>query len=165
MQDKLNQDKLVVDGIYQDADLALQDHAAEIGKEMISKISANLKQIKWSDELVAEFLGIYLSEPKIDVVFDANHKMAMSSFTEKLSKNGIALSLKSQMLFFSDNFYMNGEAVKFTNEAANILITLADKRSIKATNINDVLLLEQLYDWYIAGYLSFDSTKTFKHYD
>jgi 50S ribosomal protein L16 3-hydroxylase len=156
MQDKLNQDKLVLEGIYQDADLTLQNHAAEIGKDMIRKVSANLQKIQWSDELVAEFLGSYLSEPKVDVVFEANKKISLLSFSEKLAKIGIALDLKSQMLFLADNFYMNGEAVKFTGESANILKALADKRCIAACGVQDTLLLQQLYDWYIAGYLSFD---------
>jgi 50S ribosomal protein L16 3-hydroxylase len=156
MQDQLNQDKIILDGIYHDADLSLQDHPAEIGKEMISKVSANLQKIQWSDELVAEFLGSYLSEPKVDVVFEANKKISLLSFSEKLAKIGIALELKSQMLFFADNFYLNGEAVKFTGELANILKALADKRCIAASSVQDTLLLQQLYDWYIAGYLSFD---------
>lgn len=162
MQDKLNKDQIVLDGdfltkIYQDADLTLQDHAAEISKEMVAKVSANLQKIKWSDEMVAEFLGTYLSEPKPDIVFDANKKITLRNFCEKLAKIGIALDLKSQMLFFADYFYMNGEAVKYIGESASILTTLADERCIEATNISDELLLQQLYDWYIAGYLSFDS--------
>ncbi len=156
MQDKLNQDQIVLDGIYQDSDLTLQEHAAEIGEEMIAKVSENLQKIKWSDDLVAEFLGSYLSEPKVDVIFEPNKKMVMRSFSEKLAKTGIGLSLKSQMLFVADNFYMNGESVKFTGEVASLLRALADKRHIEATNIQDALLLQQLYDWYIAGYLSFD---------
>ena len=157
MQDQLNQDKIVIDGIYQDADLTLHEHPAEINKGMIAKVSANLQKIKWSEDLVAEFLGAYLSEPKVDVIFQPNKKMVMPSFSEKIAKVGIVLSLKSQMLFIADHFYMNGESVKFTGEAANVLTALADKRYIQATSIQDALLLQQLYDWYIAGYLSFDS--------
>jgi 50S ribosomal protein L16 3-hydroxylase len=157
MQDKLNKEQIVLDGIYQDADLTLQDHAAEINKEMVAKVSANLQKIKWSDEMVAEFLGTYLSEPKPDIVFDANKKMSLRSFCEKLAKIGILLDLKSQMLFFADCFYMNGEAVEFAGDSARTLTVLADERCIEATNITDELLLQQLYDWYIAGYLSFDS--------
>ena len=162
MQDQLNQDKLVLDGdflnkIYQDADLKLQDHAAEISKEMITKVSANLQKIQWSDELVAAFLGSYLSEPKADVVFEPNKKMSMRHFSEKLAKIGIALDLKSQMLFSANNFYLNGEVATWIGEPANILTKLADRRYIEASNIQDALLLQQLYDWYIAGYLSFDS--------
>lgn len=155
MQDQLNQDQIVLDGIYQDADLRLQEHAAEIGKEMIAKVSANLQKIQWSDELVAEFLGSYLSEPKADVIFEANKKLSLRAFTEKFANAGIALDLKSQMLFFGDKFYLNGETVSFTGESKNILVTLADKRHLEATLISDALLQKQLYDWYIAGYLKF----------
>ncbi|MDI1309749.1 MAG: cupin domain-containing protein [Methylotenera sp.] len=156
MQDQLNQDKLVLDGIYDDADLKLQDHAAEIGKEMIVKVSENLSKIKWSDQVIADFLGTYLSEPKVDVMFEPNKKMSMRNFSEKLAKVGISLDLKSQMLFSADNFYLNGEASKWTGEPASILTKLADNRHLEASNIQDAPLLQQLYDWYIAGYLSFD---------
>ncbi|MDP1659924.1 MAG: cupin domain-containing protein [Methylotenera sp.] len=162
MQDRLNQDKLVLNGIYQDANLTLQNHPAEISGEMINKVSANLQKIKWSDDVVAEFLGTYLSDPKADVVFDPNKKMALGTFSEKLAKLGITLDLKSQMLFFDDSFFMNGEVVKFTGETAIVLQSLADKRYIlagdfKAHIIQDAQLLQQLYDWYIAGYLNFNS--------
>lgn len=162
MQDRLNQDKLVLDGIYQDADLTLQNHPAEISREMISKVSVNLQKIKWSDDVVAEFLGTYLSDPKADVVFDRHKKLTMRVFSEKLLKHGIALDLKSQMLFFDDNFFMNGEIAKFSDESASVLKALADKRHIVANDfsaykIQDAQLLQQLYDWYIAGYLDLSS--------
>lgn len=162
MQDRLNQDKLVLDGIYQDADLTLQNHPAEISREMISKVSVNLQKIKWSDDVVAEFLGTYLSDPKADVVFDRHKKLTMRVFSEKLLKHGIALDLKSQMLFFDDNFFMNGEIAKFSGESASVLKALADKRHIVANDlsadkIQDAQLLQQLYDWYIAGYLDLSS--------
>ena len=156
MQDRLNQDKLVLDGIYQDTDLILQDHAAEISKEMIAKVSANLQKIKWSDNIVAEFLGTYLSEPKLDVIFGMNKKMSIHAFSDKLEKTGIRLDLKSKMLFIGDQFFLNGETVKFTGSPASILTFLADKRYIEGLNIQDKLLLKQLYDWYLAGYLCFD---------
>ena len=158
MQDKLNQDQLVLDGIYQDADLTLQLHPAEIGKEMIHTVSENLQKIKWSDEMVSEFLGTYLSDPKPDVVFDANKKIALRDFPEKISTIGIKLDLKSLMLFSGDDFFLNGEMVNFTGESATILKILADNRSIVAENLKaypsiDSILIQQLYDWYIAGYL------------
>ena len=156
MQDKLAQEKLHLTGIYQDADLTLQNHPAEISHDMISKVSENLQKIKWADNDVAQFLGSYLSEPKADVVFEANKKISMRAFTEKLAKVGVALDLKSQMLFFNDCFFMNGEGVIFTGNSAEILKELADKRIINAKMMDDSLLLQQLYDWYIAGYLSFN---------
>ena len=71
---------------------------------------------------------------------------------------GIALDLKSLMLFSGDDFFLNGEMVNFTGESATILKILADNRSIVAENLKaypsiDSILIQQLYDWYIAGYL------------
>lgn len=161
MQDKMNQDKITLAGIYQDADLALQDHPAEIGRAMIDKVANTLQKIQWSNSDIADFLGTYLSEPKADIVFDPNKKIAMRTFNEKLAKHGITLDLKSQMLFADDNFYLNGEAAEFTAESAVILRKLADCRQLKPVDFNqikaiDEKLLLQLYDWYIAGYLYFD---------
>jgi len=162
MQDRLNQDALILDGIYQDADLTFQDHAAEIGKEMITKVSANLHKIKWSDALVAEFLGTYLSEPKVDVIFGKNKKITLPTFSKKLEKKGISLDLKSQMLFSDNHFFLNGEMTKFTEESAVILKVLADNRRLnifdleKYTPLDSTLLL-QMYDWYVAGYLYFET--------
>ena len=156
MQDKLAQEHLQLTGMYQDTDLALQNHPAEISNSMISKVSDSLKKIIWSDNDVAQFLGIYLSDPKADVIFEANKKMALTTFSGKLTKMGIALDLKSQMLFFNDHFFMNGEGVIFKDEPAETLKELADNRIIAAQAIDDLNLLQQLYDWYIAGYLSFE---------
>ncbi len=163
MQDKLNQDQIILPGIYQDADLTLQNHAAEISGAMVNKVSLDLQKIKWSDELVAEFLGTYLSDPKADVVFDANKKISIKSFSDKLAKLGIALDLKSQMLFFCNTsittFFVNGETVSFTGDSSELLKTLADKRHLLSSDIankveQDQLLSKQLYDWYLAGYLT-----------
>jgi len=161
MQDKMNQDQITLAGIYQDADLTLQDHPAEISYAMIGKVAEILQKIQWSNSDVAEFLGTYLSDPKADVVFDTNKKIPIRTFNEKLAKHGIALDLKSQMLFADDNFYLNGEAATFTGKSATILKKLADSRQLVVGDLNQIKtineeLLQHLYDWYIAGYLYFD---------
>jgi len=162
MQDKLNQDEIYLEGIYQDPDLTLQQHAAEISSAMLRQVSHNLNKIQWSDELVADFLGTYLSDPKADVVFAANKKMKLTIFAKKLAETGISLDLKSQMLFFADGslcvFYVNGELTKFSNEVAAELKILADKRQLTVTELANIKTLDQavvqqLYDWYFAGYL------------
>jgi len=159
MQDRLNQGAQMIEGMYQDADLTLQDHPAEISTQMISKVVQILQKINWTDKDVATFLGTYLSEPKIDVVFDPNKKITSKLFHEKLAKQGIVLDLKSQMLFENERFYLNGESVTFSGESAEMMKRLADQRRLEPAEINavkDERLLTQLRDWYIAGYLQFD---------
>jgi len=153
MQDRLSQNLIQLEGIYQDADLTLQPHPAEITHEMIRKVSANLKKIEWSEEDVGQFLGSYLSEPKTHVVFEPNKKMALKTFKEKLSRIDIELDLKSQMLFFNETYFMNGEAVCI--QASASLKTLADTRLLPCGAEFEDSLLQQLHEWYLAGYLHF----------
>ena len=160
MQDKLNQEQLTLAGMYEDADLCLQEHAAEISADMVTKVAENLKKIQWSNTDVADFLGSYLSEPKPVVVFEVNKKMSQSNFNKSLAKYGIRLDLKSQMLFSGNRFYLNGEAVTFTDKSAVIVTKLADDRELNVDDMNhsqitDEPLLQQLHEWYLAGYLHF----------
>ena len=154
MQDKINQETTAYTGVYQDPDLSLQDHPAEISDDMVNIVSTMLKAIQWSNLDIATFLGTYLSEPKSDVVFEANKKMKLATFSEKVAKNGLRLDLKSQMLFFSNHFFINGEWADFFGEPAECLKTLANHRSLDAISIEDDKLLQQLYDWYIVGYIN-----------
>ncbi|HEY9277440.1 MAG TPA: cupin domain-containing protein [Methylotenera sp.] len=161
MQDKLNQEQLTITGMYEDSDLSLQEHAAEISTGMVTKVAEILKKIQWSNNDVTDFLGSYLSEPKPDVVFDANKKISLSNFNKNLAKSGITLDLKSQMLFTGNTFYLNGEAVTFTGESAQMLTKLADLRALSVDDLNngqtsDDRLLKQLHEWYLAGFLHFN---------
>ena len=162
MQDKLNQEQLTIAGMYEDADLNLQEHAAEISNGMVNKVAEILKKIQWSNNDVAGFLGSYLSEPKPDVVFDVNKKTSLSNFNKSFAKYGITLDLKSQMLFTGNTFYLNGEATTFTGESAKILTKLADLRVLSADDLDnsqmtDESLLKQLHEWYLAGFLHFNA--------
>ena len=156
MQDKLNQDALTIEGIYQDPNLTLQAHPAEISQAMIHQVNENLQKIQWSDDLVGEFLGTYLSEPKPDIVFSKNKKMPIAVFAEKIAALGLALDLKSQMLFVGNHFYLNGEVAKYAGASASLLKSLANKRQILPSEIDDADLLKQLHEWFLAGYLSID---------
>src|SRR5450830_310597 len=143
-------------GMYADPDLTLQTHAAEISQSMTQKVSAILQQIKWNDSDVAQFLGRYLSEPKPDVVFEPPAKISQKVFIDRLKKYGLQLSLKSQILFHSEYFFINGEQCKVANDASDILRILADRRFVSATELANALndiLIQQFYQWYEAGYV------------
>lgn len=163
MQDTLNKEGNALPGIYQDADLTLQAHPAEISHSMITKVADILKRIQWSDQHVADFLGTYLSEPKPDIIFDPNKKISLQKFSERLVQNGICLDLKSQMLFTEHHFYLNGESIATSTESASLMKTLADYRKISAREIQacggiDTSIISKLHEWYMAGYLYFDKT-------
>jgi 50S ribosomal protein L16 3-hydroxylase len=159
MQDKINQESIPPSGLYQDADLSLQAHPAEISANMVATVSAQLQSIQWSNGTVAEFLGHYLSEPKSHVVFDTNKKISQAAFLKQASSRGLSLDLKSLMLFEGGRFYLNGEMTTCTSEAAATLKELADYRQLSAADLVSHLNNDELnalfYAWYLAGYLHF----------
>ncbi len=159
MQDKVNQESIPLAGIYQDANLSLQAHPAEISQAMVASVSAQLQKIQWSTNAVAEFLGRYLSEPKTHVVFDANKKISLANFIKKAASAGLLLDLKSLMLFEGEHFFINGEMMACTGEAAAILKKLADDRLLTPKDLVDHLnnseSNQSLFAWYQAGYLHF----------
>lgn len=156
LQDKMNQDAMTIDGIYQDADLVLQNHPAEISTDMVTKVAAILEKICWTHSDIGDFLGRYLSEPKPDVYFTPNKKLSFANFKKQLLTYGIELDLKSQMLFRDSTFYMNGEPVTVKPITAASAAMLADIRKLsaaEASHCTDETWLTQLHTWHSAGYL------------
>lgn len=161
LQDQFIQETVFIPGIYQDPDLESQAHPAEIDRHMVSNVMETLEKITWSDRMVAAFLGSYLSEPKPDILFSPNKKITLSNFRKKIQACGITLDLKSQILFYENEFYFNGEPTSFDKQSADILRKLADQRYLEAefcTAITDQNLLEYLYQAYLAGYLQWPSS-------
>ena len=117
--------------MYKDADLTLQHHAAEISDAMIAKVDEVLRDIVWNKDNVADFLGKYLTEPKLDVIFEPNRKISKAEFIKQLAQKTLFLSLKSQMLFTQNNFYLNGEKLAVRAEIIDVMKTFADKKCLK----------------------------------
>ncbi|SNR76676.1 50S ribosomal protein L16 3-hydroxylase [Methylobacillus rhizosphaerae] len=152
------QDKLKVEGMYADPELQYQEHPAEISNTMLEKVSTMLNQVRWQPQDVAAFLGRYLSEPKPHVIFDAADHISLKTFRQQLPKHGIVMSGKSQMLFHEAQFFMNGEQFTPAKQTQHLWTMLADQRQLPAycfdqSVLQDDILIQQLYDWYLAGYL------------
>ncbi len=157
------QEHLCLSGMYADPDLTLQAHPAEISAEIVQKVATMLRQITWRDDHIADFLGRYLSEPKPHVLFEPNRKMSEAKFAESLRAKTLTLNLKSQMLFWQDCFYLNGELFgeKTTALQANIhaaIRAMADSRTLHTSHLDDAeiaLLAQWFYPAYLAGYVEF----------
>lgn len=152
------QDNITAEGLYADADLSLQSHPAEISESMLNKVQEMLQKITWNNNDVADFLGKYLTEPKPDVIFEPSRKTSLDAFEKKLASNALYLCLKSQMLFYKNAFYLNGEPLNVPSEIMTCMRDLADKRSMAASQYPPGLqgmLAEVLYAPYLAGFVSF----------
>lgn len=155
LQDHM-QDNISGESLYMDADLSLQNHPAEISETMINKVSQMLQTITWDDNIVADFLGRYLTEPKPDVVFEVPRNISFVTFKKQLSTKNVTLDLKSQMLFHHYHFYLNGEKLAVTTELMACMRDLADKRYINLVAWQFSIhagLAETLYEPYLAGFI------------
>ncbi len=147
------QDHIEMEGMYEDPDLALQDHPAEIGESMLEKVSEVLLRIRWGKSDVERFLGIYLSEPKPHLFFDPpDRPISEKRFVEAMGKRGVRLDPKSQMLFTQDHLFINGEALSFVGLDEEYLKSFADARSSPAAS-TDPETMSLLYQWYRDGYI------------
>jgi 50S ribosomal protein L16 3-hydroxylase len=162
LQDKLPENAQLKD-LYADPDLTVQNHAGEISDALQANIHAALQGITWNSADIADFLGHYLTEPKAHVYFDAPAAISKAVFTKKLATKTLWLSLKSQLLFMHDNFYLNGEKLDVPTELVETIKHLADNKHIQtpglqATNIKTnghAVVGDALYDAYLAGYVCF----------
>ena len=147
-------------GRYSDPDLTVQSHPAEISAGMIKKVDSILDGLKWNEEDVARFLGQYLSEPKSHVVFEPPPSMTLKTFFKRIALDGIKLSYKSQLLKAQDSFYLNGEVLEVDQDSVDLMMKLADGRQLSSDELSEAVmahenLVDQLYDWYLAGWLIF----------
>jgi 50S ribosomal protein L16 3-hydroxylase len=152
------QDNIHADGLYADADLALQKHPAEISSTMVKRVSSMLQALTWDKQQVADFLGRYLTEPKLGVVFTPAKKISKAEFSKRLATKTLWLSLKSQLLFTHDNFYLNGEKLVVPAEIDEAIKHLADKKYLNVTALQShihEICSDTLYDAYSAGYICF----------
>ena len=150
------EDRIHLEGIYQDPNLAVQKHPAEIGGKMIQQVENMLKQIRWDREDIIDFLGQYLSEPKSHIFFDApTPPLTQSRFTKHYDSHGIRLALQSQMLFQGHTLFLNGEAFIVSQASIECLANLADNRTLAPGEARDQETLALLYQWYASGYIDF----------
>jgi 50S ribosomal protein L16 3-hydroxylase len=138
----------------------LQDAPAEIGHPMVSTVHQMLEGLKWGAEDVADFLGRYLTEPKVHILFDAPGEISFTQFKKQMIQFGIQLSLKSQMLFTKKGIYLNGECVEAEKGSIFYLQLLANARRIENEICREIVdqhaeLSNLFYHWYGDGYLIF----------
>lgn len=157
------EDRIELDGLYADPGLKLQNAPARIGRAMVREVANRLDGIRWNASDVARFLGQYLTEPPAHVFFTpARKRLSLAGFAARARRDGVGLDLSSQMLYFGDAFFINGETVEAKGRARASLRLLADTRVLSAVDGTQRGLAALLHQWYVAGYLSLRAARRSK---
>jgi 50S ribosomal protein L16 3-hydroxylase len=147
------QDQAHVPGMYTDPDLKRPRHAGELPEAMLQWTTKAIRECAWDDKTIEDFLGRYLSEPKAHVFFDPPDKpLSRKAFTGRVNKRGLRLDPRSQLLFRSSRYYLNGESVCVPKTTPGLGRQLANHRSLPADTYPDAWL-DIFYDWYCSGYV------------
>jgi 50S ribosomal protein L16 3-hydroxylase len=155
------QDRLDLHGSYADSGLEPTARPARLGSDLVHATRERLDRIRWSQAEVVRFLGCYLTEPKPHVVFEPpGRALSLHAFTRRALQTGVALALKSQMLYDGAEMFINGEHLRIdpggrlSRAVRTRLRELADTRRLQPCREDPAALFEQLHAWYRAGYLS-----------
>lgn len=147
------QERVCVQGMYADPDLEGQASPAQLSGQMVQKVEAMLRGMQWDSADVADFLGTYLTEPKPHIVFERPKRLQAEKFREKLTKQGVHLALKSQMLYSGRHVFINGEMMEAEGALLRLLVELADKRELPPALAVPDEAVALLHQWASAGWL------------
>ncbi len=156
------QDRVALRGRYADPALQPATHPARLGRALLHATAERFNGIRWSQAEVARFLGSHLTEPKPHVFFEPPRRaLSLHAFTRRARRAGVALGLKTQMLYAGSVIFINGESVSAASggAASRRLRELADTRSLQPDQEDPPALYAQLYAWYRAGYLSLSGAR------
>jgi len=152
-------DSVDLPGRYRDSDLVPSKHPAEIGRQMLSQVTAELRKVQFTKDDITIFLGEYLSEPKASVFFDRpTRTMTFAGFAKAAARRGVKLSRKSQMLYHARHVFINGESFAASQDDKLSLCALADLRRLGGTAVAQASkdVLEALFTWYEDGWVLLD---------
>lgn len=147
------QDRICVEGMYADPDLALQAEPSRISDQFVNRIQSMLTELKWDDTLLRQFVGQYFTEPKPHVFFEQpDRPMTLTRFVRQLEEKGVVLDLKTIMLYEQSRFYVNGEEMAVQADGLEFLHQLANQRALPAGQYPDSVQ-DALYLCYEYGFL------------
>jgi len=139
---------------YRDPGLRPTVRGARIPARMLEHAASALARLRWSRTDVADFLGEYLSAPKLHVSFTARRRaMARPAFARRLARAEAVLDRKTQLLYLGRHFYLNGDALAPRPAQRAALAALADARRIAGRALLRGGLLELAHEWYHDGVL------------
>lgn len=144
------QNKLEQKGLYSDPGLTISRYPALINDDMIATVFNQLQTISFNKNDIRDFLGLYLSEPKPNLYVDSPLRpLDQKQFLRQANIKGIRLDLKTQMLYCANAIYVNG--VSYVS--SKTLKQLANQRVLELSMALDELEKNQLYEWYLEGYI------------
>jgi 50S ribosomal protein L16 3-hydroxylase len=139
------------DALYADPDLRPARAPLEVSDQMVARVAALLRGVRWGRAEVGEFLGRFLTMPRPRARFAPPRRpLSAAAFARCLRGRGrLALALASRGLVRGELVFLNGRA--FGKHP--VLERLLSERSLEPPLRGGGAALETLYGWYRDGWL------------
>lgn len=154
-------DTLEPRGTYRDAGAAPSAHPGEIPRALFDHAERAARAIRWKRRDIEAFTGRFLTEPKAHVFFDPPARaLGERAFTARARSSGVALDLKSRLMFSGTIFHINGETLEPPAAARGTLRRLADARLLAGPVAAPPEFWAIAHEWYRRGYLRVHGEET-----
>lgn len=151
------EDNEALSGRYADPGQAATSRPAQLPADLARTVAQRLQALRWSNDMVSEFIGTHLSEPKPGVEFAEVPQIAAGKYAKLARTHGIVLAPASIALYDRSHFFLNGEAYEVPGELAGWLRRLADRRHLTAAEVGECAelpeLMETFHHWTLEGWL------------
>ena len=153
MADQIEQDPGMTQTLFSDPARGLQKNPAEIPDDLLNFGFNLIRQFSAKSPQIQRSMGILLTEPKPHVYFVNNTEdQEIHEIISVLGERGIALSMKTKMLFKDTDFYINGDAVNPTSAlTVKQLQMLANQREMEPIDAAEALKNPE-FQYFLIGF-------------
>lgn len=154
-------DSLAPTGAYRDRGMPPARHPGQIPRALFDHAARASRAIRWTRRELEAITGRLLTEPKSHVFFEPpGRPLPLARFTARAARSGVALDLKSRLLFSGTMFHINGETHVPPAAARPALRRLADARALDGPVAASGAFWALAHEWYSRGYLQVQGEDT-----
>ena len=153
LADQVDRDPVMSASLFSDPGRGLQKNPAELPNDVLDFGSTLFQQFTQKTPQILRSVGCLLTEPKPHVYFASNtDDQETHEIISTLSERGIALSMKTKMLYKDQFFFINGEAVNPTAPlTVKQLQMLANQHEMEPADATEALKNSE-FQYFLVGF-------------
>ena len=147
-------------GRHADAGRPATSTPGALDAAFLAAFAERLERVRFAPRDIEDFVGTHFSEPKPTVYFEAPGSATLRSFVARAKRHGLALDLRTTMLYRRRRAYLVGEAFDLPAATLRGFRRLADRRRLDAREtaaiVADSASCTLLHEWWQHGWIRFD---------
>lgn len=153
LADQIDKDPVMLNTLFKDPGRGIQSNPAEIPDDMVHFGLNLITGFSTGNNQIQSSIGGLLTEPKPHVYFLNNtENLEIQDIISTLGDRGIALSMKTRMLYKDNFFYINGEIVNPTDAlTVKQLQMLANRREFDPSEASKALKNTE-FQYFLVGF-------------